>query len=171
MPGHRPTCREFMLWLCISALLAAGVFLGMRWLAGRRRPTVPTGNGLRHYAMKSMFDWDVWIALYKREYSGLPLASRTEKQDLEAVRMSVGRPQHLDLEDPWGNPFNLYLDADGDGFIAIGDRLYETDIYMYSSGRNEVDELGQGDDIVLPFRFYNKTHWADRATSQKERQR
>ncbi len=51
--------------------------------------------------------------------------------------------------DPWGEPYALYLDADGDGFIVLGTRTIEANFFMYSRGADQIDDMGQGDDVCL----------------------
>jgi hypothetical protein len=52
--------------------------------------------------------------------------------------------------DPWGNPYNVHIR----GLTIASDEFDKTfgkdvgDVVVWSIGRNEIDELGKGDDII-----------------------
>lgn len=60
------------------------------------------------------------------------------------------------LADPWGNPYHISFDIDGDGVTQLQRRTQreetvkyvEAPFVIWSSGPNGKNELGEGDDIV-----------------------
>ncbi len=78
----------------------------------------------------------------------LPLSSPTDLQDVSRVDdlTNEGIPSQIDV-DPWGRPFHLALDADGDGVVTVENRKLDCGFLMWSDGPNETNDGCTGDDI------------------------
>jgi hypothetical protein len=63
----------------------------------------------------------------------------------------LGVPSHRirsgEFIDPWGNPYRLALDDDGDGITEVEGSSINVSVAVWSTGRNGMDEAGAGDDI------------------------
>jgi hypothetical protein len=55
--------------------------------------------------------------------------------------------QHKGFAESWGNRFKIYLDTNYDGKISLGNKAFNTDVLVYSYGKNGKDDNGQNDDI------------------------
>ena len=69
------------------------------------------------------------------------------RENPESCPFIVGDSRNR-LRDPWGNPYHILHDSDGDGRIRLGDRTIIRVAVAWSSGRDGIDELGLGDDVV-----------------------
>ena len=49
--------------------------------------------------------------------------------------------------DPWGNPYNIYLNVDGEKVLKIGEKTLATDIAIYSTGPNGTNDEGCNSDL------------------------
>lgn len=49
--------------------------------------------------------------------------------------------------DPWGMPYHVKLSEMKETFITLGNRKIASAVAVWSSGKNGIDELGEGDDI------------------------
>lgn len=105
------------------------------------------------------------IVTYEAYTGALPIVSSTsEEQPSEQVivhlstRSAQSEPV-LDIGsgptdavgrvlDYWGHPYHIALDVDGNGVIIIGHRLVRQRVFVWSDGKNGVNEYGLGDDFV-----------------------
>lgn len=49
--------------------------------------------------------------------------------------------------DPWGNPYHLAFDSDGDGITEVGSTHITSRVAIWSSGKNGRNDHGRNDDI------------------------
>ena len=49
--------------------------------------------------------------------------------------------------DPWGNPYKVYLNVDGEKVLKIGNKTIASDIAIYSFGANGTDDNGCNSDL------------------------
>ena len=50
--------------------------------------------------------------------------------------------------DPWGNPYRMRLDMDGDGLVTVGTNRLDHTMVFWSVGPDGVDDFGSGDDLA-----------------------
>ena len=107
---------------------------------------------------------------FHAEYGHLPLSSANDSADLSpenGVLLDVLRARDEQenprgivffesredrfrgsaLVDPWGQPYRIVLDTNGDGQINVGNKMLRTPVAVWSIGKNGRDEAGAGDDI------------------------
>lgn len=110
------------------------------------------------------------VTAYQTQYGHLPLITAPMTEDtrvdsktlLDVLkgRDPVANPQNtiffqtlpgLSNDDPaidgWGQPFNVALDATGDGTVKLGELNVPGAVAVWSSGPNKLDENGKGDDL------------------------
>ena len=110
------------------------------------------------------------VTAYQTQYGHLPLITAPMTEDtrvdsktlLDVLkgRDPVANPQNtiffqtlpgLSNHDPaldgWGQPFNVALDATGDGAVKLGNLNVPGAVAVWSSGPNKLDESGAGDDL------------------------
>jgi Type II secretion system (T2SS), protein G len=55
------------------------------------------------------------------------------------------------MMDPWGHPFHIWVDGDGDGKVTIktptGTLVVNSPIAIWADGQNGINEYGGGDDV------------------------
>jgi hypothetical protein len=50
--------------------------------------------------------------------------------------------------DPWGNPYHVALDENGDGKVRVGETHVLSEMVIWTAGANGINEFGRGDDIM-----------------------
>ena len=111
------------------------------------------------------------ITAYTVVYGTLPFATHTpiEDQDNEvlldilscrsnamaAITYNPKRVKFINdsgrrgpLLDPWGRPYHICLDHDGDGYVRIAKERFKRSHIVWSDGPNMKNEFGNGDDIA-----------------------
>lgn len=110
----------------------------------------------------------VAIQSYETEYGRLPLAPKgkdatVDNGELMDVLRGIDKtanpkgiafiePPALSMvdkvfTDKWGYAFHIALDGDGDGKVTLDSGTVDAPIAVWSSGKDTVDEQGDGDDI------------------------
>jgi len=110
------------------------------------------------------------VRTYQTQYGRLPLVTEGAAEDVRVeskalLEVLLGRdtnenPQKTVLfqtlpsasaanpeNDGWGQPFNVALDATGDGEVKLGELRVPATVAVWSSGPNKLDESGAGDDV------------------------
>ena len=49
--------------------------------------------------------------------------------------------------DPWGNPYKVYINVEGEKYLKIGSKTIAADVAVYSSGPNGTDDNGCNADL------------------------
>jgi len=49
--------------------------------------------------------------------------------------------------DSWGKPLHIVIDTNGDGWVPVGTDKVNKQVAVWSSGKNGINEFGQGDDL------------------------
>jgi prepilin-type N-terminal cleavage/methylation domain-containing protein len=131
-PGRRGgfTIIELVVVIAIIGLLmGAAAFALPKILGGAKIDS--TKNDMRTVANA--------LALYYTKTGAYP--ERGDIYALTGPNGALSKPS--DVEDAWGNPYQFYAPSE---HPATGEPV---DWLLISSGPNQVDEGGQGDDIVL----------------------
>jgi hypothetical protein len=112
------------------------VALGAYVTEYQRLPSAPTGNPTQDGELDNHAVLDV-------------LRSLNSERNPRKVVFFEARAQAFSngvLTDPWGRPYHIAVDMDGDGKIVVGGMSVNKPIAVWSDGPNGIDERGGGDD-------------------------
>ena len=150
-----------------TCLVAIAINLALCCSCSRRSDT----EGKPKVEIELRFLWSA-LKKYKNEYGELPVvAPETQEQDNGRVvgvlmastpedlvaRLNPKRIPFLHVPDsrlrggafvdPWNHPYNISFDVKASGKVTVGSQILSTNLAIWSSGPNGVNEYGTGDDL------------------------
>lgn len=119
-------------------------------LGCRKSTDVRMRQGQRQYASDRVRAYAELLGARSNDWprtSGGDSASDIRLTRLDFARL-VPEAGPAGFMDPWGKEYNIVIDLNGDGRVAVGDQHVKGRIAVWADGPNGVDELGGGDDIA-----------------------
>lgn len=98
------------------------------------------------------------IAYYKIRNGSFPYTVNSEnlEQNFPALKNLIYTEDYFDKRqkdkifyDLWGKPYHFYFDMNDDHLVKINNHIFNCEIVIWSDGANQINEFGEGDDIVL----------------------
>ncbi len=141
---------SLFVWVCYPLLADTARTCAEDFLPAPRTPAAS--------ARGDMLLWFIRVESYRAAEGRLPVSAKEgSEQDVQQVYAALkpGFSDGLHVRDPWGRPYRLHLDIDGDGNVGVpraeGAGLWRVgaDFAMISDGPDGIYEAGEGDDIIV----------------------